>query len=275
MHGSKMPDQYKLFNKYLDLLRIERSEPSFELLHKIIKAHLLKIPFENISKLLYKKRGMNYIPGLRTFLDGIGQYNFGGTCYANNYYLYLLLEHLGFDAKLCGADMKNPDVHLICMVKIDGDEFIADTGYAAPFREPLPRNLREDFIICQGREKYMIKPKDKNGNTKVEQYNDNDLQHWYTAKPQPRKIDEFRKVIADSYADNAAFMNALRIVRFNESGFRSLRNLTLTELNGLDYSRIEIPRDNLPGVINEKFGIPAIIADEALSMLKEFRNIYD
>ena len=270
-----MSEQNKLFNKYLDLLRIERSEPSFELLQKIIKAHLIKIPFENISKLLYKKRGMNYIPDLRTFLDGIGQYNFGGTCYANNYYLYLLLEHLGFEAKLCGADMKNPDVHLISMVKIAGYEFIADAGYASPFLEPLPRNLTEDFIICQGKEKYIVNPQTENGNTKIEQYYDNELRHWYNAKPQPRKIDEFRKVIAESYADNAAFMNALRIVRFYENGFRSLRNLTLTELNCPDYSIIEISRNKLPEVINEKFGMPEILVGEAISMLKELRNIYD
>jgi N-hydroxyarylamine O-acetyltransferase len=271
----KMSDPYKLFNKYLDFLGIERSEPSFELLHKIIKAHLKKIPFENISKLLYKKKGMNDIPDLPAYLNGIGQYNFGGTCYANNYYLYLLLTHLGFDVKLCGADMRNPDVHLISMIKIENMEYIADAGYAAPFLEPLPRDLKEDFTICSGREKYIVKPQDGNGNTKVEQYYDNELRHWYTAKPQPRKIDEFRKVIADSYADNAAFMNALRIVRFYENGFRSLRNFTLTELNGPDYSSIEISRNDLPGVINEKFGIPAIIADEVLSMPKEFRNIYD
>jgi arylamine N-acetyltransferase len=270
-----MSEQSGLFTKYLSLLEIEFSAPSIELLQKIIKAHLTKIPFENISKLLYKKRGMNYIPDLKTFLDGIGQYNFGGTCYANNYYLYLLLEHLGFDAKLCGADMKNPDVHLIIMIKIGGYEFIADAGYAAPFLEPLPRNLTEDFIICQGKEKYIVKPQTENGNTKVEQYNDNELRHWYTAKPQPRKIHEFREVIADSYADNAAFMNALRIVRFNKSGFCSLRNLTLTELNGPDYSSIEISRNKLPEVINEKFGLPEMLVDEAISMLKELRSIYD
>ncbi|MGE5797715.1 MAG: arylamine N-acetyltransferase [Ignavibacteria bacterium] len=270
-----MSDPYKLFNKYLDLLNVDRSEPSFELLRQIVKAHLIKIPFENISKLLYKKRGINYIPDLMTFLDGIEQYNFGGTCYSNNYYLYLLLKNIGFDVKLCGADMKNPDVHLISMVKIAGYEFIADAGYAAPFFEPLPRNLTEDLIIWQGKEKYIVKPQNENGNTKVEQYYDNELRHWYTAKPQPRKIDEFRKVIADSYGDNAAFMNALRIIRFYENGFRSLRNLTLIELDGPDYSSIEISRNKLPEVVNEKFGMPEILVVEAISMLKVLRSIYD
>jgi hypothetical protein len=45
-----------LFEKYLDLLGVEKSEPNFDLLKKNVKAHLIKVPFENISKLLYKNK---------------------------------------------------------------------------------------------------------------------------------------------------------------------------------------------------------------------------
>src|SRR3972149_2878377 len=146
-----MTDHKTLFNKYLALLEIDASSLSLELLRKIVKAHLIKVPFENISKLYYKQQGMNYIPNFLQYLDGIEKYNFGGTCYANNYYLYLLLEHLGFDIKLCGADMKNPDVHLISIVKIDEHEYIVDGGYAAPFLKPLSRDFPGDYIISIGR----------------------------------------------------------------------------------------------------------------------------
>ena len=84
---------HNLFDKYLDLLDVEATVPSFELLYKLVKAHLIKIPFENISKLIFKRQGMNYIPTLQTFLEGIEKYNFGGTCYTNNYYFHLMLEH--------------------------------------------------------------------------------------------------------------------------------------------------------------------------------------
>jgi arylamine N-acetyltransferase len=150
------------FKKYLSLLEIEEVDPSLELLKKIVKAHLIKVPFENVSKLLFKQQGMTDIPDLKTFLEGIEQYNFGGTCYTNNYYLYLFLEHVGYNIKLCGADMKNPDVHLISIVNIDGHEYIIDGGYAAPFQVPLPADLRTDFIITLGNEKYIVKPKDEN-----------------------------------------------------------------------------------------------------------------
>jgi arylamine N-acetyltransferase len=264
-----------LFDKYLKLIGVEAAVPSYELLCRIVKAHLIKIPFENISKLLFKKQGMNYIPGLSTFLEGIEKHNFGGTCYSNNYYLYLLLEDLGFDVKFCGADMKNPDVHLISMVKIDAREYIVDGGYAAPFLKPLPRNLKTDYIIRNGNEKYIVKPKDENGRTKVEHYEYNELRHWYTAKPQPRKIEEFRSVIEDSYTDDSTFMNALRIASFSDNGSMTLKNLTLAETTGTGTRTIKIKRDEIPSVAAEKFGMPEYLVKEALENIKELKDIYD
>ena len=122
-----------VFDKYLKLIGVEVDVPSYQLLCRIVKVHLIRIPFENISKLLIKKQERNNLPSFAEFLYGIEKYNFGGTCNANNYYLHLLLEHPGFDIKLCGADMKNSDVHLISIVNIDGKEYINNGGYAVLF----------------------------------------------------------------------------------------------------------------------------------------------
>jgi arylamine N-acetyltransferase len=256
-----------LFVKYMDILNLKTEAPSYNFLCRIVKAHLFRIPFENISKLLQKNKGMAYIPDFPEYLTGIEKFNFGGTCYANNYYLYRLLEHLGFRIRLCGADMKNPDVHLISIVDFGSQEYIADAGYAAPFLLPLPRYLKKNFLILYGNEKYIVKPKDKLGNTKVEQYSGSRLHLWYTVKPQSRKIGEFRKVIEDSYADDALFMNTLRVVRFNENGYCSLRNSSLTELNRGKYSVTDLRKDQLSGLIQQKFGIPERLAEEGLSRI--------
>jgi arylamine N-acetyltransferase len=264
-----------LFDKYLKLIGVEADAPSYKLLCRIVKAHLIKIPFENISKLLIKKQERNNLPSFAEFLYGIEKYNFGGTCYANNYYLYLLLEHLGFDVKLCGADMKNPDVHLISIVNIDGKEYIVDVGYAAPFLKPLPRDLKTNYVLKRGNEKYIVKTKDKKGKTEVEQYYNNKLQHWYTAKPQPRKIEEFRNVIENSYDDDATFMNAIRAVRFTENGSVSLKNFMLTETNGTNVITTKISRYEIPGAVFEKFGMPENLVKEALESIKEIKDIYN
>jgi arylamine N-acetyltransferase len=265
----------KLFDKYLELIDVKASFPSFEFLCRIVRAHLLKIPFENVSKLLYKKQGMDDIPDLPTYLNGINKYNFGGTCYTNNYYLNLLLNHLGFNVMLCGADMKNPDVHLINIVTVDGCEFIVDGGYAAPFFEPLPRFLTDDYIINLGPEKFILKPQDKNGLSKLEQYYYGEFKHWYTVKPKPRKIEEFRSVIKSSYSDEAMFMNIFRITRFTENGSLVMRNLQLTEIEGSLINTIEVPRNVLPEIVEEKFLIPAKIVKKALGTLSDFQDTFD
>ena len=264
-----------LFNKYLALLGVKANKPSFELLCEIVKAHLIKIPFENISKLLYKKQGMNYIPDLSTFLNGIEKYNFGGTCYSNNYYLYLLLQHIGFDVKLCGADMKDPDVHIISMVNIDSKEYIVDGGYSAPFFNPLPRDLYNDYTISSGKENYIIKPKDENGNTKIEHHFDGRLQHWYTAKPQTRKIEDFREVIEDSYADYSTFMNAIRITRFFDNGALLIKNNELTEIKNSESFSVKVSLDDIPTLVEKNFGIPEKIVKEAIGSIKQLKDIYD
>ena len=264
-----------LFKKYLDLIEIEKSLPTYDFLSKVVKAHLIKIPFENISKLLYKKQGLNNTPDFKTFIEGIEKYNFGGTCYTNNYYLYCLLDHLGFETKLCGADMKNPDVHIISMVKIENKEYIVDVGYAAPFFEPLPISLNKDFTFNFGDEKYIVKPKDLNGRTRVEQHSNGKLQHWYTAKPEPRKIDEFRKVIKDSYSDDATFMNAIRITKFTEHGSLVLKNLYFTETSNDGSSTTKVNLENIPWLIKENFKIPLNVVNNAIGHFKELKDIYD
>lgn len=264
-----------LFHKYLEILEVEAAVPTYEFLCKLVKAHLTKIPFENISKLLFKKQGMNYIPSFETYLAGIEEHNFGGTCYTNNYYFHLLLKHLGFNIILCGADMKNPDVHLINIIKIDAKEFIVDGGYAAPFLIPLPRDIDTNFIISHGNDKYIVKPKDNNNRTRVEQYSDSELQHWYTTNPRPRKIDEFRKVIENSYSDDATFINIIRAVRFTDNGSVSLRNFTLKETNGTKVIKTQISREEIPALVNKKFGVPENLVREAVNSIKEIKDVFD
>jgi len=264
-----------LFDRYLNILGISRQEPSITALCEVVGAHLTKIPFENISKLLYKKQGLNYIPALSVYLDGIDNFNFGGTCYSNNYYLYLLLKYLGYDIKLCGADMKNPDVHIVSMVKIGGRDFIVDVGYAAPFSKPLPGDLKENYVITFGDEKYILNPRDESGFSKLEQYYKGELKHGYTSKPQPCKIDKFRNVIEDSYRDEATFMNAVMIAKFYENGSIVLRNLTLIRTDRNKVKTQSIQRDEIAAVVEKYFGMPQQIVDEAVNELLKLKDTWD
>ena len=120
----------RLVARYLDLLHVSKQQPSLDALRELVVAHMTRVPFENISKLFYYKHlGLNNIPDIQTYLNGIEQYHFGGTCYSNNYHLYLLLLNLGYTVKLCGADMNSPDAHLAIMATVEEREYLFDATF--------------------------------------------------------------------------------------------------------------------------------------------------
>ena len=87
--------------------------------------------------------------------------------------------------------MSNPDVHMVSMVNVDGREYLVDVGYAAPFLEPLPRDLATDYSIVLGRDRYVLKPQDAQRCSRLELYRDGNLKHGYLAKPRPKQIGDF------------------------------------------------------------------------------------
>ena len=267
-----------LLARYLRVLGIPRREPSRDALTDLVAAHVKRVPFENVSKLYYRKHlGLRSVPGAELFLEGIERYNLGGTCYTTNYYLNLLLRHLGYEVRLCGAGMANPDVHMVSMVTVDGREYLVDVGYAAPFLAPLPRDLTRDHVIALGRDRYVLKPQDEEGRSRLELYRNGQLKHGYVAKPTARPIEHFNSVIVDSFTDHATFMNALLLVRFlSSSRSNVIHNLELIESHGVE-SRIKRidNRVELARVVERHFEIPRTIVAEALADLGQFQDAWN
>lgn len=266
----------KIFVRYLKLLGIHRQKPSIEALKEIVRAQVTKVPFENISKLFFIKRlNLRHLIDFELYLEGIEKYRFGGTCYSNNFYLNQLLTWLGYDIKLCGADMKNPDVHIINIVNIENREFLVDTGYAAPFSEPLPLGLSNDYTIIMGNDRYVLKPQNNNNRPQIELYRNGELTHGYSVNPLARDIGEFRQVIADSFNEGAIFMNALLLTRFDSDHFIIIHNMTIIESHGVVSKKYSLDSiDQLASVIDNRFGIPKTIVLESLSGLQMLKDAW-
>lgn len=266
-----------LYHRYLDLLGVQAKQPDFETLEEIVKAQLTRVPFENVSKLYHKRRnGLHGLIGFKDYLDGIEHDRFGGTCYGNNYYLHCLLTYLGYDARLCGADMTNPDVHIVSMVQVDGREFIVDAGYGAPFLKPLPRDEADDVVISLGNERYVLKPKDLDGRSRLQMYVDGTLKHGYLAKPASRQIAEFENIIRQSFDETATFMNAVVLIRFETDRSYAIHNLTLTEShNAQSRTRSLHSREELVSCIEDVFGISSSLAGDALAGVSLFKDVWD
>jgi len=265
-----------LLSRYLDVLGVSRRAPSLDALRELVAAHVTRIPFENISKLHYRKHlGLTDLLPLALYLDGIERYHFGGTCYPNNFYFYTLLASLGYEVKLCGADMTNPDVHMVIMVRMDRQEYLVDGGYAAPFLAPLPRGFEADFVVTLGRDRYVLKPQDKNGCSRLELYRDGILKHGYVAKPSPRKIDDFHGVIVDSFRPSATFMNAVLLVRFYPDRSVVIHNLTRIESWGTESAMYPIGSPGeLVAEVEKHFGIPAEIVGDAFASLGGLKDAW-
>ena len=260
--------EQSVFIRYLNVLKVSKRPPSFGALRELVAAQMTRVPFENISKLYYRKRlGLDNIPDMQTYLDGIERFHFGGTCYSNNYYFYLLLANMGYAAKLCGADMSSPDAHMAIMVGIEGREFLVDVGYAAPFLSPLPRDLAEDYTIILGRDRYVLRPQDSNGCSRLELYRDGKLKHGYLAKPAPKQIEDFS--IADSFRADATFMNALLLARFFLDRSIVIHNLTVVKSQTTESKSYTLQSwDELGQTVENLFGIPRAIVVDAVSELR-------
>lgn len=264
-----------LLERYLRMLGVTKREPSINSLTELVAAHLTRVPFENISKLYYRKHlALNTIPDISIYLDGIESYHFGGTCYSNNYYFYSLLANLGYMVRLCGVDMSTPDAHMVSMVNIEDREFLVDVGYAAPFLSPLPRDLKTDYTLVLGRDRYVLKPQDVEGCSHLELYRDGILKHGYLAKPAPKKLEDFS--IKDTFREDATFMNSLLLARFFLDHSIVIHNLAVIESRGTKSRNYPLKdRDELGQAVEELFGIPQGIVKEAVGELRNFNDAWN
>lgn len=266
----------RLVARYLTALGVPRREPSRDALNELVSAHLRRVPFETVSKLYYRKRlGLAGLAPISQFLDGIERYHFGGTCYPNNFHLYTLLASLGYEVRLCAADMRNPDVHIVIMVTVDGREYLVDAGYGAPFLVLMPRDLDHDFMIQWGRDRYVLEPQDESGRSQMKLYKNGIAKHGYLAKPAPRKIEDFAEVIAASFRPDATFINALLLVRYYHERSVTIHNLTLIETCGSEtVERTLSGQDELIAAIEQEFEMPREIVAEGLAELGIFKDAW-
>jgi len=265
-----------LFNQYLKLLNVHRKPPSLEALEELVLAQVSKVPFENISKLYYNKNlGLIGIPDFELFVEGLEQFRFGGTCYSTNYYFHNLLQYLGYEVILCGAGMNNPDVHLVSIAKVGGREYLIDVGYAAPFLKPIPRDLQTDFIVIFGKDRYVLKPQDANGCSRLEMYRDGVLKHGYLVNPKPKQIENFNHIIKDSFREDSTFLNALLLARFSTNYSVVIYNMTCTEYLSEKMIKHTLKnRNELIHTIEDRFNIPKKIIIRAVAELGQLKDAW-
>lgn len=224
-----LPEPYA---RYLRLLGIDGQPAGLDGLREIVRRHLCRVPFENVSKLLlFDREGAGRPLTLSEFLDGIEHHDLGGTCYSSNPFLAELLRVLGYDADLLGADMSIPNVHTSVRVHLEGREYHVDAGNGAPFPEPMPLD-RLPHVIAIGRYRYTLEP--HNHDYRMTATYAGEFAHSYVVHGPPRPAEFFRPIVLDSFAPGRKFMTWLRITRCFDDSVVDLRNRTLTWSEGAE-----------------------------------------
>ena len=123
--------------------------PSVETLTRLQRAHLRRVPFENLDIPL----GRRIVLERDALFDKVVARRRGGFCYELNGLFAGLLEALGFApamlaARVYGDGEPGPEFdHMLLLLDLDGP-WIADVGFGNSFVEPLPLGpdvQRQDF----------------------------------------------------------------------------------------------------------------------------------
>ncbi|MCA1574794.1 MAG: arylamine N-acetyltransferase [Acidobacteria bacterium] len=130
--------------------------PTAQTLRELQVAHLLAVPFENLS--IHAKQPI--VLDDEALFEKIVERQRGGFCYEANGLFAALLRSLGFSVAMLSAAVAREDGgfgpdfdHMTLMVTLD-ERWLADVGFGDSFREPL--FLDEPGEQAQGKRAYRI-----------------------------------------------------------------------------------------------------------------------
>ncbi|HET9979605.1 MAG TPA: arylamine N-acetyltransferase [Ktedonobacterales bacterium] len=131
---------------YLNRIRFQAPgdntlRPALSLLRDLHEAHMLAVPFENLS-IHY---GQPIVLRDEALYDKIVTRRRGGFCYELNGLFAWLLRRLGYEVALLSAEVAGSDSsfsapfdHLTLLVhQVDGADWLSDVGFGDSFRRPL------------------------------------------------------------------------------------------------------------------------------------------
>jgi arylamine N-acetyltransferase len=264
-----MNDIPQPYRRYLRLLGIRNRPAGINGLEEIVLRHLCAVPFENVSKLqLLDRDGVGRPFALGEFLDGIELRDLGGTCYSSNPFVFELLNTLGYDAVLLGADMNNPDVHTSVRVTVDAVDYHVDMGYAAPFRRPI-RLDRLPYEVVQGDFRYVLDRRANDGRFEMSMLSGGEWKHGYVVNETPRAPGFFDKAVRESYWPDSEFMRRFRIVRFFEEHTVEIRDRTAFYFLGDQTRKVELTDiAELERVVFEDMQLPRCPVRDAIGVLE-------
>lgn len=215
--------------------------PSAEGLFALQRAHLERVPYENVDIQLGRSVGID--PGLSVRRFAAGR---GGYCFHLNGAFAALLDHLGYAVtRHLGGVLAEPDAesadgsdagagpvsgnHLALTVRVDGAEYFVDAGLGDGPYEPLP--LREG-AYRQGGFDYALDRLDARGWTYRNPGSSAPVVNFLSA---PAKTADFEaEHVRLSTSEESGFVRAFAALRRDAEGIDVLRGRVLSRIGPKD-----------------------------------------
>lgn len=178
--------------------RFELLEPSLQTLHALHEAHLLAVPFENLS-IHY---GQPIILEEEVLFEKIVRQRRGGFCYELNGLFAWLLRQLGFQVTLLSAGVARasgrfgPEFdHLTLLVhQLEGADWLADVGFGDSFLRPLRFEAEVEQADAGGRSYRLLREEQVSGEVRtnaswiMQQWSGEQWEAQYRFTLQPRQL---------------------------------------------------------------------------------------
>lgn len=244
-------------NRLLAHLGLEREAPTLDYLHRIVREHQIRVPFETLTKLVEYEPGQargDFLPPVELYVERIVGCGAGGLCWTLARGLHFLLTDLGFDAALMYMDPG----HCCVRVELPEGSYYADVGYAAPIFRAYP--LFQSFALEAPSERF--------------EYDVRDDGIFVTRKPgpskrldpAPRSLAALKPLITAANDWNApgTFLALLAMSKYVDGVYTSLRNGTLRRYLPSGTETTTIEPGEAPAVAARIFGIdPALYLEAA------------
>jgi N-hydroxyarylamine O-acetyltransferase len=212
--------------RYLRRLAVGRpASPDAGALARLHEAHLLAVPFENLSIAWGEPVELDEEKVFRKVVEG----RRGGGCFELNLLFAWALRALGFEVDLLSARVRREDGrfgpefdHMGLRVRASGEDWLADVGFGDSFRRPL--RLAAGSASEEGRRSFALSA--QGGELELSRREaDGPWVPQYRFSPLPRRLEEFSAMAIFHQTSPEAPFTRRRICTLATSGAR----VTLTD----------------------------------------------
>lgn len=230
-------------------------DPAPETLRALQVAHLVAVPFENLSI----HAGEPIVLAEDALFEKIVENKRGGFCYECNGAFAGLLRALGFEVAMLGAGVAHaqggygPNFdHMALMVKLD-DRWLVDVGFGESFVEPLLLDTRDEQV--QGTRSFRIV--DEDDYRVVMRRDDEDWKPQYRFTLQPYGFGDYEEMCRfHQTSPESHFTKNLICSRATEDGRITLSGMKLITTSGAQRDERTLSnRDEYDRVLREQFGV--------------------